>query len=40
MEPLLTSAVITVEWAIKLTALAIVGWFVYIVLSALTSMVL
>jgi hypothetical protein len=40
METCLTSVVITVDWAIKLTALAIVGWFVYVGASTLTSMVL
>ena len=40
METLLTSATLTIEMAIKLAALAIIGWFVYVGASTLTSMVL
>ena len=40
METCLTSAVVTVDWAIKLAALAIAGWFVYVGASALLSVVL
>ena len=40
METCLTAATLTVEIAIKLAALAIVGWFVYVGVSTLTSMVL